>query len=130
VSTREQVFSDVRQSERQLRSAQASLDIQRRSVELNVKRLDLANDLFSQGTIQVLDVVDAQSALLNAQTALNNAQANLQSQVLQYLRDTGTLRLDPAAGQIARAMDRAAVQVKYGEMFDRMDQDAQMLEKP
>ena len=35
------------------------------------------------------------------------ARADLQVQVLQFLRQTGTLRVDPNAGTLGKAMDRA-----------------------
>ena len=129
VTARQQVIADVRQSTRSIRLSQASVAIQRRSVELNQKRLDLANELLIQGKAAVLDVVDAQAALLNAQDALNRARANLQTQALQFLRDTGTLRLDPGAGMLGRAMDRAAVEVKNGQMFDQMERRMEQLER-
>lgn len=118
---RDQAIADVRQRTRQIRSAQVTLEIQKRNVELNRRRLDLANDLLLQGKKGTQDVVDAQSALLSAQDGFANARTNLQIQVLQYLRDTGTLRVDPRAGALGRAMDRAAVIVKDGRMFDDIE---------
>ena len=121
--TRDQVISSVRQDTRAIRVAQTTLEIQKRSVELNRRRLDFANDRLLQGKAQVLDVVDAQSALLNAQDAYDKARANLQTQVLQYLRDTGTLRIDPAAGALGRALDRAMVIEKNMKVFEDMDRN-------
>lgn len=129
ITAREQVISDVRQSTRAIRVAQVNLAIQMRGVELNQKRLDLANERLIQGKAQMLDVTDAQAALLNSQDALDRARANLQSQVLNYLRDTGTLRLDPNGGAIARAMDRAAVEMMESHKFDEIDRTIQTMEK-
>lgn len=129
VTSRDQVIADVRNVVRAIRLAQVSVEIQRRSVELNQRRLELANERLLQGRAQVLDVVDAQSALLNAQDALDRARANLQTQVLNYLRDTGTLRLDPQAGAIARAMDRAAAQQRTRPNVDMVEQQMEKLER-
>jgi hypothetical protein len=102
------VIADVRETTCSIRTAESTLRIQRRSVELAQRRLDLATELLMQGKKGALDVVDAETSLLLAQDALDRAKANLQILVLQYLRDTGTLRVDPAAGAIGRAMDRVA----------------------
>ena len=52
------------------------------------------------------DVTDAQSSLLSAQDAYDRAKANLQVQILTFLRQIGTLRVDPAVGTLGKAMDR------------------------
>jgi outer membrane protein TolC len=119
----------VRNDTRLIRVAQISVDIQRRSVDLNQKRLDLANEKYLQGKAAVLDVTDAQSALLSAQDGLDRARANLQTQVLQYLRDTGTLRIDPQAGAIGRAMDRAAVQASNMREYENLERQLEKVER-
>lgn len=129
VTSRDQVISDVRNDTRLIRVAQISVDIQRRSVELNQKRLDLANERYLQGRVAVLDVTDAQSALLSAQDGLDRARANLQTQVLQYLRDTGTLRVDPQAGAIGRAMDRQALQASNMREYEKLEQELEKVER-
>jgi outer membrane protein TolC len=129
ISGRDQIVADVRQAVRSMRLAMVTLEIQKRSVELNRKRLEFANDRFLQGKAAILDVVDAESALLSAQDAYDRARANLQSQVLNYLRDTGTLRLNPDASVLAMAMDRAAVARKNEDIFREIDQKLNELEK-
>ncbi len=112
VTVKENVIADVRQDTRSIRVAGATLRIQKRSLDLARKRLDLANELLNQGKAGSLDVVDAESALLVAQDGYNGAIANMQTLILQYLRDTGTLRIDPQSGTLGRAMDRAALQIR------------------
>lgn len=112
VTVKETVISDVRQDMRGIRVADATLRIQKRSLELARKRLDLANELLNQGKAGSLDVVDAETALLLAQDAYNLARSSMQTLILQYLRDTGTLRVDPQSGLLGRAMDRAALQLR------------------
>ncbi len=102
----ESVAADVRTRIRAIRSAQASLSIQQRSIELATRRLDYANELLQQGKVNSRDVVEAQQALLGAQDAYESARSNLQIEILRFLRDTGTLRVDPRAGSLGRAMDR------------------------
>ncbi len=114
VSQREQVINDVREAVRRIHQAQTTLEIQRRQVELARRRVDFANELLTQGKASARDVADAQDALLPAQDALNQARADLQIQILQFLRDTGTLRVDPQAGALGQAMDRAAGMMKNG----------------
>ena len=103
----DRVAADVRASVRAIRQAQSSVSIQRRSIELARRRLENANILLKLGTTNARDVVEAQSSLLSAQDLYEQARSDLQVQVLQFLRLTGTLRVDPAAGTLGKAMDRA-----------------------
>jgi outer membrane protein TolC len=109
------VTSDVLQDIRAIRSAEQSLRIQEESIELAERRLDLASELLRAGNVggggaarrgDARDVVEAQQDLLEAQDEYEQARADLQVQVLQFLQDTGTLRVDPEAGLIGRAMRR------------------------
>jgi hypothetical protein len=50
------------------------------------------------------NVVEAQNALLNAQDAYDSARADQQIRLLQFLNDTGLLRVDPDAGSLGSAM--------------------------
>lgn len=108
----DRVTANVNEDVRRIRTAQSSLRIQQESIALAERRLDLASELFRQsgagGTStrrpDARDLVEAQTALLQAQDTYEQARADLQIQVLQFLRDTGTLRVDPAAGLIGRAM--------------------------
>jgi outer membrane protein TolC len=105
--TSDQVIADVRSDVRGIRSAQITVEIQRRGIELAQRRLDFSTELLVQGrSTDSRDVTDAQSSLLSAQDAYEQARADLQIQVLQFLRDTGTLRIDPEAGTFGWALDR------------------------
>ena len=103
---RDQVAAAAREALRQIRSAQISLDLQNKGIELAKLRLDNAYELLRQGLRDSRDVVEAQNALLAAQEDYEAAKANLQIQVLRFLRDTGTLRVDPESGAIGQALDR------------------------
>jgi hypothetical protein len=110
IELQENVLADVRTAERGIRASLVSLDIQRNGIDLARARLDNANDSLLLGrTTDSRNVVEAQSSLLQAQDAYDRARADLQIQMLQFLRDTGTLRVDPDAGVLGLAMERHGV---------------------
>ena len=76
-------------------------------------RLDNSNTSLKLGVPNVTarDVVESQASLLDAQDQYERAKSDLQIQVLLYMRDTGTLRLDQQGGSLAMAMDRAALKL-------------------
>jgi outer membrane protein TolC len=106
-AAKDEIAIDVRAALRSIRAAEVSVEIQRQNLELAERRLEFANELLKQGKREARDVVEAQSALLDAQDGYEGARRELQVQVLQFMRDTGTLRVDPEAGAIGRAMERA-----------------------
>jgi outer membrane protein TolC len=113
-TARDQAAVGARNALRRIVSAREQVELQRRNVQVAQARLDLANSLLRQPLLNPLpglsqsnrDVVEAQQSLLTAQDSLDSARAALQVQVLSYYRDTGTLRLDPEAGTLARAVMR------------------------
>lgn len=108
----EQILADVRSAQRGIRSAEISVAIQRLGIDIARQRLDLANSQLQSGkATSNRDVVEAQSSLLTAQDAYDRALADLQIQMLQFLRDTGTLRVDPMAGTLGLAMKRGTPQL-------------------
>jgi hypothetical protein len=105
---RDEVTAQVRADVRGIRLAQSTLVIQRQSITLAEKRLENATDRLklNRAGADTREVVEAQADLLSAQDSYEQAQATLQIRVLQFLRDTGTLRVDPAAGELGQAMFR------------------------
>lgn len=101
---RDQVTSDVRDALRAIQSAELSVEIQRRGIELARKRLEFSNELLKAGTINARDAVESQNDLLDAQDRYERARSQLQIRVLEFMRDTGTLRVDPTAGALGRAL--------------------------
>lgn len=105
----------ARNALRRIRSARDRVELQKTNVQISEKRLELANQLLRAPLINPLpglsssnrDVVEAQQGLISAQDSLDQARATLQIQVLNYYRDTGTLRIDPSAGTLGRALARA-----------------------
>lgn len=118
--TRDQVAAQVRSDARGIRSAQSSLVIQAESVALAEQRLELATTRLQLDVAgaDAREVVEAQEDLLQAQDAFERARAQLQIRVLEFLRDTGTLRVAPDAGGIGLAMDRGAGQRAGGANAD------------
>jgi outer membrane protein TolC len=98
----------VRQSVRAVQTAQSTLEIQRKAIEVARRQLDYANELLMQGQAQARDVTDALQSLLQAQQSYDRARADLQIQVLTLLKDTGTLRIDPNSGALGQAVDLAS----------------------
>jgi outer membrane protein TolC len=108
--TRDAITADVRDALRSLRAAQISLEIQRLSIELAQRRVEFANIRLTQTATSNRDVVEAQQSLLSAQDDYERARSQLQISVLDYMRVTGTLRVDPDSGTLGRVMDRARLQ--------------------
>jgi len=104
---KDRMVSDVSESLRLIRLAQLTLQIQRQGIDLAEKRRENAYELLRSGkSTSTRDLVEAQNSLLSSVDAFEQARATLQIAVLRFLRNNGTLRVDPAAGAIGRAMDR------------------------
>ena len=108
---RDSVTAEVREALRSLRAAEINLEIQRVSIDLAERRVEFANiRLKGVAGASTRDVVEAQQDLLTAQDSFEQARSQVQISVLNYLRVTGTLRVDPASGTLGRVMDRASLQ--------------------
>ena len=114
VDLNDSIAAEVRSDVRSIHSAQVSVDIQRRGIRLAERRLEYSLELLRRGTGNARDVTDAQTSLLTSQDSFSQARANLQVQVLEFLKDSGTIRIDPSAGSLGQALDRAAGQVPEG----------------
>jgi outer membrane protein TolC len=106
---RDQVLADVASSVRNIRLSELSVQIQAQGIDLAQRRLELSNEKLRQGDVTSRDVVESQDFLLQAQDSYNRAKAALQISLLNFLLRTGTLRVDPEAGSIGHALDRAEV---------------------
>jgi outer membrane protein TolC len=103
---RDQISVAARDALRRIQQAQVSLRIQRLGIELAQRRLDYSNELLRQGQADARDVVESQNSLISASEAFERARAQLQTSLLQYLQETGTLRVDPGAGMLGQALQR------------------------
>jgi hypothetical protein len=106
---KDRITADVHESLRLIQESQLTLQIQRQAVDLAQKRSENAYELLRNGkSTSTRDLVEAQNSLLQARDLYDQANATLQVNVLRFLRNSGTLRMDPAAGAIGLAMDRNA----------------------
>lgn len=102
------VTADVRESLRLIQQSNISLQIQRQGIELATRRRENAYELLRSGkSTSTRDLVEAQNALLRARDQFENARATQQINILRFLRNSGTLRLDPSSGAIGHAMNRS-----------------------
>lgn len=123
--TRDSIVAQVRDSIRAIRSARATLEIQQRSMDLARRQLDYANELLILGrATDTRESVDAQNQLLTAQDRFEVAKANYQIQILSFLRDTGTLRINPGAGALGAAMNRSITAVDLPEVRSELPETA------
>lgn len=84
----------VRRAMRRAQQEQAALAIQIVNRDLALKRRESARILFEWGRVGNRDIVEAETALLEAQNRLARAHARMRLAVLEFRRDTGTLRVD------------------------------------
>ena len=106
---RDQVRLDVRNALRQLEQARVSMEIQQRNIDINAFRKEQARDLFSVGRLSSnRDVVEAENAYRTAKNNFASAQSDYRTAVLEFLRDTGTLRVDDE-GKLVRFESPATV---------------------
>lgn len=105
--THDSVVADVRNAVRSIRTARTALEIQQADIDNNRQRLEYANQLLILGrATDSQQAVDTLNSLLTAQDRYDLARANYYIQILNFLRDTGTLRLDPTSGALGTVMDR------------------------
>jgi len=115
--SRHTVILQVRSAMRRVEQQQLGLQIQITNRDLALQRREAAKDQLDRGLIGNRDLVEAEDALLAARNRLAAAQAALNLAVLQFRRDTGTLRVGDdgkwivgpvSSGIEARVGDRAA----------------------
>jgi outer membrane protein TolC len=95
----DQVKQQVRQAWRNLQEAKISYDITARSLALAQKRVDSTAELRNFGRASTRDLLESQSALLDAQNAIISVLVDHAIARLELWRDIGSLRVD-ARGQV------------------------------
>jgi outer membrane protein TolC len=91
---RDQVIANVRQAVRRIRQAQLNVRNAELGQTLAMERREAAEYRVQRGLISNRDVVEAELALLDARDRLAIARSGLRSTILEFRRDTGTLRID------------------------------------
>lgn len=90
---RDTVVQQVRRAMRRVVQQQESVDIQVMNLQIAQRRLLAARLRFQKGLLQSFEVVDAQNELLRAQNRLAQAQATYKVAILEFWRDTDTLKI-------------------------------------
>lgn len=86
---------EIRRALRRLAQAQATLEIQAEQIRINETRAQMARVKLDAGELPSnRDVVEAEDDLRDARNAHADALSDYRRAVLEFLRDTGTLRLD------------------------------------
>ena len=88
------VRADVRRALRRIHQQRDLLEIQDLNVDENELRYEAAQAQFELGIISNRDVVDADTDLLRARNNYANALAAYRNAILEFRRDTATLRVD------------------------------------
>ena len=89
----DRVLADVRRAMRRVRQQESLRNIQELQVEENVRRAEAALAQFDLGMSTNQDVVDAEDELLAARNDLAAAISAYRIAILDFRRDTGTLRV-------------------------------------
>jgi len=92
--TIDQTRGNLREGLRGLSQAEQNYAIQRRAVELADRRLDAAETLWQAGRAEVRDILEAESAQLQARNALTRALIDYHIGRYAFLRDLGILETD------------------------------------
>ncbi len=88
---------DVRRAMRGIASAFSSMEIQREQIRINEFRAEMADAQLKAGQLaSTLNVVDAQEDLSRARNGFAEAESVFRRAILEFLRDTGTLRVSDA----------------------------------
>jgi len=87
------VRQEVRRAIRSFLQAKESLEIQTLNIALATQRREAANIKFELGQVGLRDKVEAEDALRNARNDYAQAVSDYQIAILEFRRDTGTLRI-------------------------------------
>jgi outer membrane protein TolC len=103
------VTLQVRRAMRRVEQERASLQIQIHNRDLAIERRKIAQVFFQKGRVSNREVFDAEDELLDARNRLAQAQAGNRSAILEFRRDTGTLRVDDEgkwSGTVAESTEK------------------------
>lgn len=95
---RDRVSLDIRDASREIARATLTLKLQVRNVQLAERRLENVKIQRQRGQVPPRRVIEAEQDLLDARNSRDQARTDLQTSVLNYLLQTGQMRVD-AQGQ-------------------------------
>jgi outer membrane protein TolC len=91
---RDRVALDIRDASREIERATLTLTLQTRNVELAERRVENVKILRRRGEVPPRRLIEAEEDLLDARNRRDEALADLQTSVLNYLLQTGQMRVD------------------------------------
>ena len=91
---RDLVRLQVRRAQRRVGQAEATYEIQKLTAAQAILRREVARSRFEKGQVSNREIVEAERDLLNARNSLARAGAGVRLAILQFRRDSGTLRID------------------------------------
>ena len=94
LTQRDRVALDVRDASREIERATLTLELQGRNVVLAERRLENVKILRRRGDVPPRRLIEAEEDLLDARNSRDQALADLQTSVLNYLLQTGQMRVD------------------------------------
>lgn len=117
---RDRVALDIRDASREIERATLTLDLQGRNVLLAERRLENVKILRRRGEVPPRRLIEAEEDLLDARNERDEALADLQTSVLNYLLQTGQMRIDAqgrwlSPGKLRSAEDAEAAEPETDE---------------
>lgn len=91
---RDRVALDIRDAIRTIQRASLTLQLQEENVKLAEGRLESINILRRRDPVDTRRIIEAEEDLLSARNRRDQARADLQTSVLDYLLQTGQMRID------------------------------------
>ena len=91
---RDRVALAIRDASREIERATLTLELQGRNVTLAERRLENVKILRRRGEVPPRRLIEAEEDLLDARNSRDQALADLQTSVLNYLLETGQMRVD------------------------------------
>jgi len=100
---------EVRRALRELEQTRVTMEIQRRSITVNERRREIAQLQYELGTLSSnRDKIEAEDDWRQAKNSYAQAQAAYRLTILQFFRDTGTLRVGDDGSWITPGMTETA----------------------
>ena len=127
---RDRVALEVRDAIREIQRAELTLEIQERNVQLANRRVQDVEIRRQRGTVEPRRVIEAEEDLLDARNRRDEALSDLQRAILQYLLDSGQMRVDGDGDWLVPGTLRARVGAEAQGNNDAPGDDIPDVEAP